>query len=102
MGVGLDTLGCAKRCLQAGVSALLVHGTADTNVAVEVPQYFYSNLAACEDVAGALTLAVVVGSEHIFDLARDIVFAALKGWVLACICGPNSGAASVAPCGPGA
>merc|ERR1712216_780072 len=48
------------------------------------------------------TLAVVVGSEHIFDLARDIVFAALKDWVVVCICGGSSGTVSVAPCGPGA
>jgi len=101
--LGLDTLGCAKRCMQAGVSALLLHGTADHNVAIQVPQYFYRNLAAlCGDTGGAVTLAVAVGAEHIFDLARDTVFAALKGWVLACICGPSGGIVSVAPCGPGA
>jgi dienelactone hydrolase len=100
--LGLDTLGCAQRSLDAGVAALLVHGTADHNVAVEVPLYLFNNLASSGDVQRALTLAIVVGSEHIFDLARDIVYAALKDWIQACIWGPSRGVASIAPCGPGA
>lgn len=100
--LGLDTLGCAVRCRQAGVSALLLHGMADQNVSIEVPQYFYGNLAACSDAVGALTLAVVPGSEHTFDLSRDTVFSALKPWVIECICGSSEGLRAVAPCGPGA
>jgi len=100
---GLDTLGCAVRCREAGVSALLLHGTEDSNVAIEVPQYYYQNLLSCGgDAGGALTLAVVLGAEHICDLSRDIVFAALKGWIVSCLRGPNAASPSVAPCGPGA
>merc|ERR1711865_60421 len=96
---GLETLGCMDRCMKAGVAGLLLHGTDDHNVAIEVPHYFYSNLTAAG--SAVLTLAVVLGAEHIFDLARDIVFAALKEWILACVGGLNSGVLSVAPCGPG-
>lgn len=85
----LDTLGCALRCRAAGVAALLLHGTADENVAFEVAQYFYNHLAA--DRSPALSLGVVAGSEHTFDIARDIIFPALKMWVLGCLnCLPNT------------
>lgn len=93
----LDTLGCALRCRQAGVSALLLHGSADENVAIEVSEYLYSNLGACEDTQAALALAVVPGSAHLFNIARDIVFAAMKDWVLACASGVPAMRTSAVP-----
>uniref|UniRef100_A0A7S4UTU5 Uncharacterized protein n=1 Tax=Alexandrium monilatum TaxID=311494 RepID=A0A7S4UTU5_9DINO len=100
--LGLDTLGCMLRCSQAGVAALLLHGTADENVAVEVAQYFYSALlgyVCAGSGTSAATLAVVAGSAHMFNLARDIAFSALKQWTLACIRGGGDGSC-VPPCGP--
>lgn len=83
--LGLDTLGCAATCRKAGVSSLLIHGTADENVDIDVSQYFYSNLQSQGDAS--LNLAAVAGSAHMFDFARDVVFDALKGWVSACLYG---------------
>ena len=73
----------------AGAS-LFVHGTHDSNVALQVAEYLF------EKASEPRSLLVVHGSSHMFESAgnttRDAVYAPLRDWVLAVATRPNDGA----------
>ena len=69
----LDTEG-GVRALD-GVPRLWIHGTKDMNVAPAITRHYWE--AAAEPKAAVW----VVGSEHMFDVARSAVYGPLKDWV---------------------
>eukprot|EP00873_Tetraselmis_striata_P001482 jgi/Tetstr1/421746/TSEL_001205.t1 len=74
----LDTLGAMRELSQRGTPVLLLHGTRDANVAVEIPIYMYQNTYA----EAGLTLALIRSSMHQMDRARDVAYPLLRKWVL--------------------
>ena len=79
----------------AGVPTFFLHGTSDKNVALDVSRYLYTIAAAN---SAPTTLAVVEGSAHMFDHARDVAYAALSSWIRRLV---DQDAASIVPFGPG-
>lgn len=69
----LDTEGGVRA--MDGVPRLWVHGTRDLNVAPAIARHYWE---AAEEPKCALW---VVGSEHMFDVARGAVYRPLKEWV---------------------
>lgn len=83
----LDTGGCMAACARAGVCTLLLNGTNDSNVDLDVAHHFYhiSKDAAAIVGQASVMLAVLAGSSHMLNVARGTAFAVLKSWVLLCL-----------------
>ncbi|XRB24947.1 phospholipase/carboxylesterase/thioesterase domain-containing protein [Pseudoscourfieldia marina] len=82
-----------------GVPTLFLHGTEDKNVALDVSRYLHL-IASNNADAAPTTLAVVEGSAHMFDVARDIAYTALTGWLRQLLVSHDM--PSIVPLGPGA
>ena len=104
MADGLHTRRCVEACAAAGVAALFLHGSADINVPLDVGLYYWQAHQAAVPRSVGSTLAVLAGSAHLMDLARDTAYAALAGWLCAALGArrpPWLGAQHPPPCGPG-
>ncbi|KAK3272819.1 hypothetical protein CYMTET_18904 [Cymbomonas tetramitiformis] len=80
----LDTVGAVKSL--AGTPVLLVQGTHDRNVAMQVSEYIYQEASAPKE------LVVAAMAPHMFDNCREVVYNAVRRWVLTVFSPGNDGA----------